>query len=248
VLVETPLTRTLLEADALVEAEQRGAVVVYGENLLHAPVVARAIALVDPSCPLRYLEARALSPLPARDGTLDPIWGGGVLFELGVHPLALALRLAGDARPIDVVAEISTTGMGVDDHAELRIRFDTGLEARIEASWRHPEPVWDLQASSAEAVVRADLLPRVGLEHNGEPVALSPGPSDVEPHLVELGYVEQVRSLGSARPATGSSGAAFGRAVLELVCAGYASAAAGGPVALPFTGPRDRSPFALWRS
>ena len=42
--------------------------------------------------------------------------------------------------------------------------------------------------------------------------------------------------------------ATFGRTVLDIVCAAYASAAAGGAdVAVPFTGPRDRTPLQLWR-
>ena len=41
--------------------------------------------------------------------------------------------------------------------------------------------------------------------------------------------------------------AAFGRDVLELICAAYASAGRGGAwVALPFDGPRDRTPLELW--
>jgi hypothetical protein len=95
--------------------------------------------------------------------------------------------------------------------------------------------------------VRADILPTVGLEHNGEPVAL-PTPTDaVDPHLVDLGYVEMLRRLRTG-PSDGTPGPDLGRAVLEVVCAAYASAAAGGPVALPFAGPRDRSPIELWRS
>jgi hypothetical protein len=42
-------------------------------------------------------------------------------------------------------------------------------------------------------------------------------------------------------------GAAFGRDVLELVCAAYTSAGRDGePIALPFDGPRDRTPLELW--
>ena len=42
--------------------------------------------------------------------------------------------------------------------------------------------------------------------------------------------------------------ATFGRHVLEVVCAAYTSAGqAGAPIALPFAGPRDRTPLQLWR-
>jgi len=66
-----------------------------------------------------------------------------------------------------------------------------------------------------------------------------------------------VRQLETAvavaqRPGTDRTGsamdAAFGRKVLDIVCAAYASAGRGGaPEAVPFTGPRDRTPLQLWR-
>ena len=252
VLVEAPIARTLADADALVDAQRAGAELLYGENLLFAPVVTAAVALARREGAVRFVESRALSPRPTRSGPLHSGWGGGVLFELGVHPIALCLLLADGARPTEVRAELTTgedpSDDGIDDDAVLKMRFASGLEARAEASWRHPAPVWDLQASGDTFVVRADLLPGIGLEHNGEPIEVAPPPPGVEPHLVELGYVDLLRGLQRDRSAARSPGAEFGRAVLEVVCAGYASAAAGGPVALPFTGPRDRSPFELWRS
>jgi myo-inositol 2-dehydrogenase/D-chiro-inositol 1-dehydrogenase len=250
VAVEPPLATTLAGADRLVAAEVAGASVVYAENLLAAPVVIEAAAIARRLGDLRFIEARALAPGPS---TLHSDQAGGVLFELGPHPIALVLLLAGPVAPIAVQAVLSVgEGTGVDDHAEVEVRFASGLLARVEASWRHPEPVWDLQASSDTGVVRADLVPTVGLEHDGEPVALPIVPRDVEPHLVELGFVDQVRAIariaGAASPAEPVPGAAFGRAVLEVVSAAYASARSAGPVGLPFDGPRDVTPLALWRS
>jgi hypothetical protein len=43
-------------------------------------------------------------------------------------------------------------------------------------------------------------------------------------------------------------GAELGRDILEIVCAAYTSAGRGGAwIELPFDGPRDRTPIALWR-
>jgi myo-inositol 2-dehydrogenase/D-chiro-inositol 1-dehydrogenase len=250
VAVEPPLAATLAQADRLVAAEVAGATVVYAENLLAAPVVSEATAIAQRLGDLRFIEARALAPRPS---TPHADRAGGVLFELGAHPIALALLLAGPVAPIAVQAVLSVgEGSDVDDHAEVEVRFASGLLARVEASWRHQAPVWDLQASSDTGVVRADLAPTVGLEHDGEPVALPVVPRDVEPHLVELGYVEQVRAIariaGATSPTEPVWGAAFGRAVLEVVSAAYASARSAEPVGLPFEGPRDVTPLALWRS
>ncbi|HEY6533979.1 MAG TPA: Gfo/Idh/MocA family oxidoreductase [Acidimicrobiales bacterium] len=248
VLVEAPMSTTLAEADQLVAAESAGATMRYGENLLVAPAVLAAAPLVRDMGELRFVEARSLSPRPT-DGSGTP--SGGVLFELGVHPIALVLLLAGSQPLTSVRAMLAKSpDLELDDHAEVEMRFASGLVARVEASWRHPEPVWDLQASSDSGVVRVDLLPTVGLEHDGEAVSLPAVPSDIEPHLVQLGYVDQLRALaGVATPPAGPQpGAAFGRAVLEVVCASYSSSASGKAVALPFAGPRDVAPLALWRS
>ncbi len=249
VLVEKPMAATLAAADALVEAADAGGVVVYGENLAFSPLVSRAVAMAAELGPLRYIEVRTLSPAPDRGELPGPSWGGGTLLDLGVHAVGAVLLLAGDDEPVEALARLSSPpGQAVDDEAEVRIRFASGLEARIESSWRHPDALWDLQASSATGVVRADLLPVPALERDGQPVALPADEPGVEPHLWRLGYVEQLRALDRARaggPAT--VGARFGRRALELVCAAYASAGSGAAVPLPFSGPRDRTPLELWR-
>jgi hypothetical protein len=68
--------------------------------------------------------------------------------------------------------------------------------------------------------------------------------------LESLGYVPQLRALAddSAAGIEPVMSAAFGRDVLDVVMASYASAgAAGASVSVPFTGPRDRTPLELWR-
>lgn len=249
VLVEKPLATTLADADALVAAQAGGARIVYAENLAFAPIVRAALSLTATMGRLGYLEVRALSPAPTWGDFFEPWWGGGALFDLGAHPVALALLLAGDDEPVEVLASLAAPDSGaVDDHAEVLLRFASGLQARVEASWRHHDVVWDLQASSDTGVVRADLLPTVGLEHDGEPVPLPPPTPGVDAMVHDLGYVEQMRALAEAaagRPC--AIDAAFGRRVLDVLCAAYASAASGAPEALPFAGPRDRTPLELWR-
>jgi predicted dehydrogenase len=249
VLVEKPLATTLQDADSLVAAEAAGGIVVYAENLAFAPVVEQAVAIARGMGPLRFIEVRTLSPRPTWGDFLDPAWGGGTLFDLGCHPVALALLLAGNDEPVEVTALLSASDdLVVDDHAEVLIRFASGLEARVESSWRHHDVVWDLQASSDTGVVRADLMPTTGLEHDGEPVAVKDPPPGVEPVVVDLGYLGQMLELASAIGGRHSHmDARFGRAVLDVVCGAYSSAGSGGPVPLPFSGSRERTPLELWR-
>ena len=252
VLVEKPLCTTLADADRLVAAAEAGARIAYAENLVHAPIVRHALAHAAQLDGIDVIEVRTIQPRPTWGDFLTEGWGGGVLFDLGAHPLALALLLAAPARPVEVHARLEgAADHPVDEHAEVGIRFDTGALARVVTSWRGTgNPVWDAQASSPDGVVRLELLPTATLERNGAEVRLpAPEPGPLAP-LVELGYLHQLQAFvddvrADRAPALG---AAFGRSVLDLTCAAYASAAAdGGWVPLPFTGPRTASPFELWR-
>jgi len=251
VLVEKPLCTTLADADALVEAADQGATIAYAENLLHAPAVRTALEHRRPLGPLRALEVRALQPRPSWGDFLSEAWGGGVLFDLGAHPVAVALALAEPARPVEVRAWLEgAADHPVDEHARVEVAFDTGLVAHVTASWRHPDAaLWDAQAATDDAVVRIELLPEVRVERNGVVVPLPATPAGVVPQLEELGYLPQLEdfALDLARHRTPRFGASLGRDVLDLTCAAYWSAHRGSAwVELPFAGPRDRPPISLW--
>jgi hypothetical protein len=95
-------------------------------------------------------------------------------------------------------------------------------------------------------VLRLELLPEVLLEHDGEPVALAARHQVPDPRVEQFGYVDQLLDLAAEDP-TGQT-VDQAREVLEVICAAYASAGAGGElVALPFTGDRDATPMQLWR-
>lgn len=252
VLVEKPLCTTLAQADELVAAARRGSVIAYAENLAHAPVVLLALEHVRQLGAVDVLEARALQSRPTWGDFLTEGWGGGVLFDLGVHPLAVALLLAAPAVPVEVRATLEgADDHPVDEHAEVHLAFDSGLVARLVTSWRGGDtPTWDAQVSSPEGVVRIELVPDVRLERNGVEVVLPPLPGGVSPQLEQLGYLRQMESfaIDLARHRSAEVGAAFGRAVLDVVCGAYLSAGLGGAwVELPFDGPRDRTPLQLWR-
>lgn len=252
VLVEKPLCTTLAQADRLVAASEAGARIAYGENLAHAPIVRLALEHAAQLGAIDVMEVRALQSRPTWGDFLTSGWGGGVLFDLGVHPLAVALLLATPARPVEVRATLEgADDHPVDEHAEVHIAFDSGLVARLVTSWRGGgSPTWDAQASSPDGVVRVELLPAVHLERNGVEVPLPGTPEGVAPALEQLGYLPQIESfaLDLAHQRTPEVGAAFGRAVLDVVCGAYASAGVGGAwVELPFDGPRDLTPLQLWR-
>ncbi|MGH9273246.1 MAG: Gfo/Idh/MocA family protein [Acidimicrobiales bacterium] len=252
VLLEKPLCTTLAEADELVAAAETGACIAYAENLIHAPVVRLAIEHAAQLDGIDVLEVRALQSRPTWGNFLSEEWGGGVLFDLGAHPLAIALLLAAPAQPVEVRATLQgADDHPVDEHGELHLAFDTGLIARVVASWREAgTPTWDAQVSAPDGVVRLELLPELRLERNGVEVPLPGVPEGVTPQLEQLGYLPQLESfaLDLLHGRTPEVTAAFGRTVLDITCAAYASAGRDGAwVELPFDGPRDRTPIELWR-
>ena len=250
VVVEKPLCTTLADADSLVEAELAGARIGYAENLAYAPIVQQLLAAVADLGDLQHLEVRTLQSRPTWGEFLTEAWGGGALFDLGVHPIGIAM-LAARSKVVSVSATLEgAADHPTDEHAELTLSFDRGLDATVVSSWRGGEvPEWSVQAASTKGAVRAELLPNLLLEHNGEEIAIAPAMGSI-PQLEQYGYVAQLEAFlvafaGHSRPLMD---AAFGREVLDVVCAAYASARDGGAeVPVPFTGPRDRTPLQLWR-
>jgi predicted dehydrogenase len=245
VLVEKPLASTLADADRLVAAvEGAGVVAGYAENLLFAPAVDAAVAHRDRG-PLTHLSVRLGQPAPDWGHFAEPLEAGGVLFDLGAHGVALALALAG-SEPVAASATLhSDRADGADDDATLRLRFADGLVAVVEATWRAEHPVWDLQAAAADRVARVELLPQIAVALDGEDA--TPEPTDP---LSDFGYVAEDDGVVGVLERRGGRvcPVGFGRLVLDVLCAAYASAGAGGEeVAVPFGGRRDVTPLELWR-
>ncbi len=255
VVVEAPLACTLADADRLIETEERvGRPVLYSEHLAAAPTVDGLLVRVDGIGALTHLSARASQPPPSwrpEDG-IDAHWGGGALFDLGVHPVGLTLRTAaesGAGRPVSLSAVIVDAGTR-HEHGTIRLRFESGLVATVAASWRPGSaPDWDLQASSASAVLRAELYPSPTLEHNGNPVSIGAPIRANGPSLVDdYGYAPQLKrfwtNIRTGRPVPATS--RLGRQVLDVICAAHWSAGRDAvDVPLPFAGPRDRTPAEL---
>lgn len=249
-LVETPLAATLEDADALVGLAGRG-LVAYGENLVHSPVVGEFVAACRRIGALSHLEVRFAQGRPDwSEHRLEPGWGGGALFDLGVHALAVALLAAAPARVVAVEAELKPgLRLEVDDDATVTLHFDTGLRAEVRATWRAAAPAWDAQAASPTGAVRLELVPEPAVEVNGRALRLpEPPPGIASPQLHHLGYVAQLAALAAdldaGRPPRSTP--VLGRLLLDIVAAAYASASAGTREAVPFTGPRDRTPHQLW--
>ena len=253
VIVETPLCTTLAQSDLLVAAAtDHPGRLFYAENLAYAPVVRAFMNRVREMGSVAHLEMRAVSPMPHWRAQNRAEWGGGALFDIGAHLVALALLVAAPAAPIVVRALVEAADdphASGDEHAELHLSFSNGLTVHLVASYRCAGiPQWDLQAAGPDQVVRAELLPTPILEVNGSEVALAAA-TTTPPALGLYGYRAEweafLQSLSNGvEPPTGPR---FGRAVLDVICAAYSAARTGTTESLPFRGPRDLTPHELWR-
>ena len=194
---------------------------------------------------------RTVQPLPAWGDFATAEWGGGALFDLGVHPLAVAVlvgRAIGAGEVVAVSAKLD--GEITDTHAELELTFTNGLTASVVSSWQGSEtPEWNFQVASDQGVVRAELMPHLVLEHNGEEVAL-PTPTAPIPFIQQFGYTGQLQAFADdlANHTTPFMDIAFGRWMMEIVCAGYVSARENSAeVAVPSGCDRFCSPLQLWK-
>ena len=252
VLVEKPLCTTLADADKLVAAHEAGAQIAYAENLVYAPAVQLALAHAAQLECIDVIDVRCVQSRPTWGDFLTEGWDGGVLFDLGVHPLAVALLMAAPARPVEVRAVLEgrpTTTRSTNTPSPPSSSTPAPRPGSWPAGGDRPA-AWDAQAACPDGVVRLELLPQVSVERNGVEVRLPDLPEGVPAALVELGYLAQMQQFAAdlEEERLPDLGPAFGRSVLDLTCAAYASAGQDGEwVDLPFAGPRNQTPIQLWR-
>lgn len=252
VIIEKPLAYTLNEADRLVShAEQNGQKMLYAENLAYAPIVHAFIKRAVSIGSVTHMSFRTVQSLPAWGNFTTAQWGGGALFDLGVHPIAIAVlvgRAIGAGEVVAVSAKLD--GEITDTHAEVELTFANGLKASVVSSWQGSQtPEWNFQVASDQGVVRAELMPNLILEHNGDEVSLPPATAPI-PFIQQFGYTGQLQAFADdlANRTTPFMDIAFGRWMMEIVCAGYVSARQNSTdVAVPSGCDRFVSPLQLWK-
>ena len=148
VLVEKPLTRTLEEADSLLElARAKGLVLQVGHLQRFNPAF-QALA-AQGGRPL-FIDIERLAPFKARGTDVD------VVLDLMIHDLDLVLALA--RAPIE---QVSASGFRVltdaIDIANARIEFADGSIASVSASRVSQESVRKLRVFRHDGYVSADL-------------------------------------------------------------------------------------------
>ena len=125
VLVEKPMTRSLVEADQLLQAAKSAGVVLAVGHIEHfnPAVLAARPHIHEP----RFIEVHRLGTFPERSLDID------VVFDLMIHDLGLVLELVGSE-----VVGIEAVGVPVltprVDIANARLKFANGCIANLTAS------------------------------------------------------------------------------------------------------------------
>ncbi|WP_257455705.1 Gfo/Idh/MocA family protein [Archangium lipolyticum] len=140
VLCEKPFTLDAAEATAVVEAARaRGLFCMEGMWMHCVPVMRELESLVRQGAigDVRMLTAQLGFPVEfdARHRLFDPALGGGALLDLGVYPLALALRLMG--KPTRITSQAVLGKTGVDEQCTVLLEFPEGRQAAITTSIRN---------------------------------------------------------------------------------------------------------------
>jgi predicted dehydrogenase len=125
VLVEKPMSRSVEDADRMLEAAKRtGTILAVGHTERHNPAVAVAMQLVTSP---RFIEVHRLSAFPDRSLDID------VVFDLMIHDLDIILAITpGEVTSIEAVGVPVLTPQY--DIANVRLRLSSGCIANITAS------------------------------------------------------------------------------------------------------------------
>jgi predicted dehydrogenase len=236
VLCEKPLALVPEDVDSIAEAARRNRVVI-AEAFMYRHH-ARIRRLVDLIASGRIGEVQLVRsaftfPLTATDDVrLDPLIGGGSLWDVGCYPVSLARTLVGET-PTEVHAWQRLGPSGVDLALWGTMRFPGGAIAQLDCGFTAPFRT-HAEVVGTEGVA---VVPRPFLPSGQEPIHVGPDADHLAPEAVDADpelYRPEVEDLMAA--ARGERAPlidlADSRANVATIVALYRSAAEGRAVAL----------------
>ena len=260
VICEKPLCLSMEEADLVIDTcHKQGVKLCYAERLCFAPKLMRAKELADAGeigeiCSVRFSEkCDGPSSTKAWDKAQA---GGGALVDIGCHGIEFC-RWVMDKQPVtSVYAQLNThrhnNDSKLEDDTIVVMEFGQGKTALIESSWALKGPNQSrAEIVGTEGVIHADLVGGIGLQCFTEKEMGRDNeerPFSNYDWIWERGFpqeiahfIECIREDVEPRECGDD-----GRAVLEIMLAGYHSAAIGQKVTLPFRPKGITRPIDLW--
>ncbi len=268
VVCEKPLSVTLEEADAMIDAcAKAGVLLLYAEELFFAPKYAKAKQMADEGA---FGRVHLVKQSEKHSGPhSDWFWdvgqsGGGALMDLGCHGIAFCWWFLGKPKVKSVYAHLSTQVHSArtegDDEAITVIEFATGALGIVENSWNRPGGMDDrIEVFGEKGQTYADMLmgnalptySEVGFGYAVEKAGSTRGWTwpVFEEHW-NYGFPQEMRHF--ARCVRGKetpiSDGETGRVVQEVLYAAYASAGLGRKIMLPFRPKGITKPIDLWKN
>lgn len=143
VLCEKPLSMSLDDCDAMIEAAQHsGAVLQTGHHLRSSPLVRTAKRLIDEGrlgrvTFMRLRQAHDWGGAPQVRGAFGSLAasGGGTLLDNGCHMMDLARHFGGDVRSIYARMNTLKFEIEVEDTSLASLEMDSGAFASVENAW-----------------------------------------------------------------------------------------------------------------
>lgn len=158
VFIEKPITQTVQQACALVEAAERSKLVVQVGHIERFNPAYRELKNVIESVGVLAIDIRRLSAFDGSNKDVD------VVLDLMVHDTDLALDLTAQ-QPSCLNAQGFSVFSDQIDHANVQLRFDSGLLMTMTASRVTEEKVRQIEVTARETYVVADLLNKSVLAH-----------------------------------------------------------------------------------
>jgi UDP-N-acetylglucosamine 3-dehydrogenase len=229
VLVEKPMATSVADADAMVAAALRNNVVLMpSQNVRFAGPFVAAAQLVASGRLGRVVGLRAaFGHSGPQDWAPDASWffdpalaGGGALLDLGIHMIDVLRAVVGEDI-VEVSAMVNRRPEGVDEAAQVLMRFGGGAIGTLHASWiARPGPDHQLTVFGTDGRMHLD---------SRSPLKFFPVAGDAEtvemPTSSDSPYAAFRRAVddGETPPVTG----AHGRAAVAVACAAYEAADSG---------------------
>lgn len=242
VLCEKPIVTTLPELDEIEAAARANQVTVFEAFMyLHHPQTHRVQEIIQSGQlgELQLISSWYAYYFPPEDKgniRLNPALAGGALWDVGVYPNSLSIVLAQAGPPVEVWASQVKGESGVDVSMTAQMKFATGVEAQIAASFRSPFPE-GAQITGSEGMIQINEAWKPGLggqketrftliRKGGSPETITiPA---IDPYFCEVQAMEACILDGAAPVVPFNLSRDFLRSVLAL----YQSANSGRPVRL----------------